>query len=305
MEGWEKFFQETPEPVNFKDKCIALEQFCQLHKSRERKLVLVTSGGTTVPLERNTVRFVDNFSSGTRGAATTEYFIALGYAVIFLNREKSVQPFERHLNTESLFGSITEDSDGNLCITGPNSQKIKSVYNQYKETKNQNLLLKITFLSLPEYLWLLRAAAQTLNTHAPESLAVLAAAVSDFFIPQGDMTEHKIQSGGGPLSVTLQIVPKMLKPLVSIWGTNLYIVSFKLETDPNQLQKKAREALERYKHKLVVGNLLPTIRVCVTFVTRESEEDVKLTEENRKNGVEIEKLIVEKIHSLYKIYLKH
>ena len=33
---------------------------------------LVTSGGTTVPLERRTVRFIDNFSSGNRGAALTE-----------------------------------------------------------------------------------------------------------------------------------------------------------------------------------------------------------------------------------------
>ena len=31
------------------------------------------SGGTTVPVERNTVRFLDNFSSGQRGAASAEY----------------------------------------------------------------------------------------------------------------------------------------------------------------------------------------------------------------------------------------
>lgn len=31
------------------------------------------SGGTTVPLESKTVRFIDNFSVGSRGAASTEY----------------------------------------------------------------------------------------------------------------------------------------------------------------------------------------------------------------------------------------
>ena len=31
------------------------------------------SGGTRVPLEDNAVRFIDNFSIGTRGAASTEY----------------------------------------------------------------------------------------------------------------------------------------------------------------------------------------------------------------------------------------
>ena len=38
-------------------------------------IVVVTSGGTTVPLERNCVRFVDNFSSGTRGALSAEQFL--------------------------------------------------------------------------------------------------------------------------------------------------------------------------------------------------------------------------------------
>ena len=36
------------------------------------RLAVVTSGGTTVPLERATVRFVDNFSTGARGARLAE-----------------------------------------------------------------------------------------------------------------------------------------------------------------------------------------------------------------------------------------
>ena len=35
--------------------------------------MVITSGGTTVPLEKNTVRFIDNFSTGTRGATSAEY----------------------------------------------------------------------------------------------------------------------------------------------------------------------------------------------------------------------------------------
>ena len=37
-----------------------------------KKVVIVTSGGTTVPLEKNTVRFIDNFSTGARGAVSAE-----------------------------------------------------------------------------------------------------------------------------------------------------------------------------------------------------------------------------------------
>ena len=37
---------------------------------------LLQSGGTTVPLESRTVRFIDNFSVGSRGAISTEYPIS-------------------------------------------------------------------------------------------------------------------------------------------------------------------------------------------------------------------------------------
>lgn len=41
--------------------------------SGSKRIVCVTSGGTTVPLEQRCVRFIDNFSSGHRGATSTEY----------------------------------------------------------------------------------------------------------------------------------------------------------------------------------------------------------------------------------------
>ena len=37
------------------------------------KIVCVTSGGTSVPLEKHTVRSIENFSTGKRGAISTEY----------------------------------------------------------------------------------------------------------------------------------------------------------------------------------------------------------------------------------------
>lgn len=51
-----------------------------------------------MPLEKNTVRFIDNFSKGTRGSNSAEYFLRLGYAVIFLHRQNTLQPFLRHFN---------------------------------------------------------------------------------------------------------------------------------------------------------------------------------------------------------------
>ena len=40
-----------------------------------KTVVLVTSGGTSVPLEKNTVRSVENFSTGQRGSLSVEHFL--------------------------------------------------------------------------------------------------------------------------------------------------------------------------------------------------------------------------------------
>ncbi len=96
---WEKFFKENPSPKNYEDASDKIAKFCKKHV--DKKVVLVTSGGTTVPFEKNTVRFLDNFSQGTRGSASTERFLATeedateGYSVIFLYRQGSLRPFHR------------------------------------------------------------------------------------------------------------------------------------------------------------------------------------------------------------------
>lgn len=46
-----------------------------------RPIAVVTSGGTAVPLEKRCVRFIDNFSGGTRGALSTEEFLEVCPAV--------------------------------------------------------------------------------------------------------------------------------------------------------------------------------------------------------------------------------
>jgi phosphopantothenate-cysteine ligase len=66
---------------------------------------LITSGGTQVPLESNTVRMIENFSSGLRGAASAEYFLKAGYAVVYYHRDKCLKPFIRHLNLEKLISA--------------------------------------------------------------------------------------------------------------------------------------------------------------------------------------------------------
>ncbi|CAJ1397277.1 unnamed protein product [Effrenium voratum] len=70
----EAFFQDTKElqPADLERRRVQLQAFLTQVKSQNLRVALITSGGTTVPLEVKTVRFIDNFSSGTRGALCTQ-----------------------------------------------------------------------------------------------------------------------------------------------------------------------------------------------------------------------------------------
>jgi phosphopantothenate---cysteine ligase (ATP) len=72
----EAFFAECPASSSDAESQIAA--FFRHHAPGgvlERPVVCVTSGGTTVPMERNCVRYIDNFSAGTRGAMSTQEFL--------------------------------------------------------------------------------------------------------------------------------------------------------------------------------------------------------------------------------------
>ena len=66
----------------------------------DKHVVLVTSGGTSVKLEKNTVRSIENFSTGCRGARSAERFLMAGHPVIFFHRKDSLQPFSVEIQDE-------------------------------------------------------------------------------------------------------------------------------------------------------------------------------------------------------------
>lgn len=76
----DKFRAENP--ADTAPILIKLAPFCQQLRQSSAKVAVVTSGGTTVPLERNCVRFVDNFSQGSRGAISTEEFLKVKLTLI-------------------------------------------------------------------------------------------------------------------------------------------------------------------------------------------------------------------------------
>ncbi|KAH8690568.1 DNA/pantothenate metabolism flavoprotein [Talaromyces proteolyticus] len=302
-EAESSYFNNYPPPKALNKHKALARAFIDLQVEKHRRVVLVTSGGTTVPLETQTVRFIDNFSAGTRGAASAEQFLENGYAVIFLHRQFSLLPYSRHYShsTNCFLDFMDEDASSAIVVRSEYQTAMRDVLRKYRLAKQNNLLLVLPFTTVTEYMFELRALAHLMKPLGANALFYLAAAVSDFFIPRDRMAEHKIQSSEIPahpnirsnsnpledgddvytgynedqpsnkskkLVIDLDPVPKFLHRLVDGWAPEgSMIVSFKLETDPNLLVYKARTSLQRYAHHLVIGNLLSTRKWEVVFVT--------------------------------------
>ena len=114
--------------------------------------------------------------------------------------------------------------------------EVRSVLEEYSRVR-ENLLL-VEFRSVTDYLCLLQVVCEVLKGLNSNVMLYLAAAVSDFYIPEEALPEHKIQSSNGPLELSLQMVPKALGTVVSCWVPKAFVVSFKLETDENLLLPK-------------------------------------------------------------------
>jgi phosphopantothenate-cysteine ligase len=299
------YFSNEPPPKDLQANITLAREFINRHGDEGRRVVLVTSGGTTVPLETHTVRYIDNFSAGTRGATSAEYFLHHGYAVIFLHRQFSLLPYSRHYshNTRSFLDFMTEE-DGRVVVEGQHQANMMDVLRQYTQVKREGRLLILSFVTITEYLWDLREVAKLMRPLGPKAMFYLAAAVSDFFVPQDRMVEHKIQSNeefsqgtgadqadvhvpaartqGRKLVIDLEPVPKFLKQLVDGWAPEGMIVSFKLETDPSILVKKAQYSLDKYAHHLVIGNLLLTRKWEVVFISAmEGEKWIRVPQHRR------------------------
>ena len=294
------FFQDNPAPGNIDFVTAQVEAF--LKANAGNKVVLVTSGGTIIPFERNTVRFIDNFSQGTRGSASTEYFLQQeNIAVIFLYRSTTLRPFLRHFaHTNFLDMLEMNQSSPTLQIRPDHEKKIKEIWSQYQKVREKNRLLELSFTTLTDYLWYLKTICQAFRTIGPRALLYLAAAVSDFYIPRQEMAEHKLQSSEGAPSVQLQMVPKMLAPLVKDWVPEAYVVSFKLETDESILLAKAYKALDTYQHRIVVANLLHSRKERVILVQKgQTEENIVMSPRELEKGHEIEEKIVQSLMSKF------
>ncbi|KAM8796278.1 phosphopantothenate--cysteine ligase [Eudromia elegans] len=276
--------------------------------ARGRRVALVTSGGTRVALEARAVRFLENFSSGRRGAASAERLVRAGYGVCFVHRARSAFPWARALPPPgpALLQAlrVTPGPPPGVAAAPAALPALLGALRAYGSATEEGALLALEFTGLDEYLALLRAAARALAPFGSSVMFYLAAAVSDFYIPPSEMPEHKIQSSEGPLQITMEMVPKMLSPLVKDWAPEAFVISFKLETDPDVLIEKSRRALEKYRHQVVVANILETRRTSVIVVTKDTETPLSLSDEEIAQGMEIEEKIVNHLQERHTAFIE-
>ena len=106
------------------------------------------------------------------------------------------------------------------------------------------------------------------------------------------------------MQITMKMVPKMLSPLVKEWAPEAFVISFKLETNPDILIEKSRRALEKYRHQVVIANLLESRRTSVIVVTRDLETRLSLSEDEIAQGLEIEEKIVSHLESRHRDFIQ-
>lgn len=151
-------------------------------------------------------------SPGTRGATSAEYFLKQGYAVIFMHRQFSLQPFSRNYSHSThpfldfleidaaLPSSSTIDSaypysndpspiaaQPHITVKTSERATLLSVLRAYKAVHAEGTLHTLTFVTVNDYLYLLRAVSKEMKRLGPTAMYYLAAAVSDFFLPRQKM----------------------------------------------------------------------------------------------------------------------
>ncbi|CRG98607.1 phosphopantothenoylcysteine synthetase, putative [Plasmodium relictum] len=152
-----EFFQCKLIPNNLKKILKNLEKFVE-----NENIILITSGGTKVPLEKIEIRNIDNFSTGTRGALICEYFLKINKKVIFLHRRGSAIPFEHHFKSLSKVDNI--DIVNNEIAFNLNEEEKKIILQNVKNYKmySKNIFF-ISFDTVFEYSYYLIEICNLLN----------------------------------------------------------------------------------------------------------------------------------------------
>lgn len=109
----------------------------------------------------------------------------------------------------------------------------------------------------------------------------MATAVSDYYVPNKELSVNKIQSSDNDkLIITLSKTPNFLKLIKEKY--NIFLINFKLETDYTLLYSKMKECITKNNSDIVIGNLLQT-RYQKVYITKSNNNIAEISKPNDNN----------------------
>ncbi|SBT40791.1 phosphopantothenoylcysteine synthetase, putative [Plasmodium ovale wallikeri] len=125
-------------------------------------IILITSGGTKAPLEKASVRHIDNFSTGMRGALMGEYFLKKNKKVIFLHRKGSFTPFDRQIKCLANIDNLKVVGQ-NIMLNISEHDREKLINNIINYNKYKRNLFCIPYETIYDYGFYLMEICNLLN----------------------------------------------------------------------------------------------------------------------------------------------
>lgn len=222
--------------------------------------VLITSGGTKIPIDR--VRHIQNMSSGTFGAEIAKKALSWGWEVDFLAADKSKTPFKMEIdatlhthtgvsNTLSKVGSL-------LDFHAKHGHQYKEfIYNSFQSYADHlEILLKATYYDA----------------------VILAAAVSDYGVE--NYVDGKVRSREEDFGIKLVKLPKLISKVKEWSKGRTALVGFKLLVDSteDELLAAARKSIADNGCDGVIANDLRDIKAGKHSIRLVTENAFSFTE---------------------------
>jgi phosphopantothenate---cysteine ligase (CTP) len=203
------------------------------------KTILITAGGTTVPIDD--VRVIGNTARGTFPAQLAEASLKAGYFVHYVHARSAEKPFFRDCRFDPLKPSKEEFA------------RLETIQNDI--SKYQPHCTFHEFETYDDYSDLLKHLIST----TPIDIAFLAAAVSDYGV---EKKEGKISSSKELLHLTLKKNPKIIQQLKKWTKKPFFQVGFKLTVGltPTELVEVGYKSGIENHSDLTVANDLVSLR---------------------------------------------
>lgn len=205
--------------------------------------VLITSGGTTVPIDD--ARRITNMSSGRFGSEIAKAAILSQNNVIHLYAQDSKTPFDCKLDVRK-----NQTSELRKVL------ETYEMYSNYAEYYSGRV-----YKTFDEY----KSQVESIIRHESPDIIILAAAVSDYGVVKSD---GKISSDLDKLNLKMEKLPKVINRIrywstrSNIMGQRSYIVGFKLlcNATKEELLEAAYKSERLNDTDLIVANDLKDLK---------------------------------------------